>query len=546
VGLAGWARPFYLLSFIASDESVSPSVRALAWRLSLLSLPTWLLLPACGGARQPDPSRSRTLTLAVAGRMKGYALSRTRSYYDAVFATIAFEGLTRLDSSGTPRPSLATRWDVSPDGRTYRFTLRRNVRFHDGTAFGPADVARAWETALRAPRKTILYPWMLEDIEGADALAPGSTTSLRGVRVVDDSTVDVTLTRRIGQFPRLLAKTQAFIGAAGSTDVRPVGTGPWRWVSGAATGDVITLARNDRYWGARARMDSLRIRVIPDDQLVGAFRSGSVDCTADMTRQSRTELAARSDIRLIHTGPMGLVRIVLNLRTPALRNPDVRRALALALDRPRLAREVAAGPVIVANGALPPGVLGADPERPGQPYDPEAARRLLAASTVPLTDSLGIELPNDEVPEFSADFGTLLQSYWSAVGIHVYRRHSGNPMADMDVRISYPEVADPDDYLYSRFHSKMAFMAGNEGGFGDSLVDRWLDEGRMESDTAARARLMRLVNARIDSLVPNLFLWYAPVVTASSLRLNGCVAGLTTSTFVDTDLSGGVAAVTTP
>jgi ABC-type transport system substrate-binding protein len=529
------------LSITASEESMLPSIRGLAWRLFILGLSTGAILPACGGTHQPEASRSRTLTLAVAGRMKGYALSRTGAYYEAVFATLAFEGLTRLDSTGAPLPSLATRWAVSPDGRTYRFTLRRNVRFHDGTAFGPADVVRAWETALREPHHSVLYPWMLEDIEGADALTPGSRTPLRGARVADDSTLDVTLTRPLGQFLRQVAKTQAFIGAAASNDVRPVGTGPWRWVSGAATGDAILLARHDGYWGARPRMDSLRIRVIPDHQLVAAFDEGSVDCTVDMTRRSRTVLASRSDIRLTRTGPMGLVRIVLNLRTPALRDVRVRRALALALDRDRLAREVAAGPVLVANGPLPPGVLGADPERPGQPYDPEAARRLLAASGAVLPDSLGIELPRDEVPEFSTDFGMLLQSYWSAVGVRVYRRPNGNPTADMDVRISYPDVADPDDYLYSRFHSKMAGLGGNEGGFGDSLVDRWLDEGRMVSDTALRASLMRRTSARIDSLVPNLFLWYAPVVTASSLRLNGCVAGLASSTFVETDLTGDVA-----
>ncbi len=470
--------------------------------------------------------------------MKGFALSLTRGYYEAYFATLVFEGLTRIDSTGQAVPSLATGWQVSPDDRTYRFVLRSGVRFHDGTTFSASDVVRAWETALREPTTSIRHPWALDIIEGSAAVTTGRSTRLSGVRAVDDSTLEVRLSRPYPRFPRLIAESQTFIGAASANDSRPVGTGAWRWSSGKATGDTIRLARNDSYWGRRPLMDSVEIRVIPDSDLVRRFSSGEVDCTTDMTRDSRTALAARTDIRLTGSGPMGLVRIVFNLRNPTLRDVRVRRALGLALDRPRLAREASSGPVILANGPLPPGVLGAERRAPAMPYDPEMARRLLTESGLVLPETLSMQLPPDETPEFSADFSSLLVSYWDAVGIRAIRwQWPDSVMADIDVRVSYPDAADPDDYLYSRFHSSVAGMAGNEGGFGDSLVDRWLDEDRIVSDTAVRAGLMGKASARIDSLAPNIFLWFTPVLTASSTRLTSCEAGLATSIFTDVDLA---------
>ena len=501
----------------------------------VLSLCAW----ACGGTKHSFSSQSRTLRMAVEGRMEGYALARTRNFYEANFSTLVFEGLTKIDDQGRVEPSLARRWEVSPDGRVYRFTLRSGVRFHDGSGFGAADVPRAWEQALREPRVGDRHAWMLDNIVGADAIAPGSLAPLTGVRAVDDTTLEVRLVHRLTRFPAQLGETQAFIGAASSDDAHPVGTGPWRWVRGAATADEILLVRNPGYWGRPPKLDSLVVVVLPDSDLVDAFASGAVDCTVDMTRASRIALAARPDIRLNASGAPGMVRIVFNLRMPVLRELRVRRALVLALDRQRLAQEAAAGAVIHANGPLPRGTLGFDSLHVGARYDPAEASRLLLEARFPFDQPLRIVMPSVATPEFSADFSNLLQTYWRAVGVRVLPWDStSTSQPDLDLRISYPESADPDAYLYSRFHSRVAGMAGNKGGFADAIVDQLLDRGRQESDPAVRARLMREASDRIDDLVANIFLWFAPVLTASSTRLNGCVGGGPTSKYLDVDLAG--------
>jgi ABC-type transport system substrate-binding protein len=496
---------------------------------------TWVAAAPGGcGPAEPAERASRPLTVAVAGRMEGFALSRTRSFYSALFAALVFEGLTRVDSAGQLRPALATRWDTLDGGRRFRFHLRRDVRFHSGAPFTAHDVVRAWQTALRIPGDAGQHAWMLDPIEGSAEVSAGGKPLL-GARVVDDSTLDVHLTRPLTIFPQLISSAQAFVGAPESDDARPIGTGPWRWISGAAAADSIILGHHDMYWGAKPRMTRLVIRVVPDSQLVGAFASGAVDCTADVTRATMRALAARTDLRLIKVTPFGVVRMMLLVSKPPLNDIRVRRALAMALDRAQLARHVASGSVTVANGMLPPNVMGSDTSHSGVPYDPDGARRLLADAGFKRSRTLFVRLPEETPVEVSPDFFALLESYWRAIGVSVVRISGADAKADIDLHISYPDSRDPDDYLYARFHSSVAGIGGNLGHFRDSLVDRWLDSGRVVTDSAQRASLMRRTNARLDSVVANIFLWYVPVTTVSSTRINGCVAGMAYSTFVGTE-----------
>ena len=487
----------------------------------------------CGGsngAHAPD----KPLAIAVSGHMAGFALSRGRSFYSAIFDAMVFEGLTRIDTSGRVRPALATRWDTLDGGRRFRFHLRTGVRFHDGSAFSASDVVRAWQTALRITKDDDQHAWMLDPIHGAaDVSANGAP--LAGVRAIDDSTLDVQLSQPLTIFPQLISQTQAFIGARSSNDTRPVGTGPWAWQTGAADSDSILLARFGAYWGTRPRLASLIVRVVPDSMLLAAFARGDVDCTADLTSESLRALAARTDARLINTTPYGVVRLILDVSRAPLSDVRVRRALAMALDRPRLAANAAFTPAIVANGMLPPGVVGNDSTRPSIAYDPDAARRLLDEAGYPRSRALSLRLPDDNTVGIGAEVNSLLTSYWRAVGLTVLRATQADAHPDIDLHVSYPDSKEPDDYLYSRFHSSVAGTAGNTGNFRDSLVDRWLDSGRVARDSAQRAALMQRTDARIDSLSPNIFLWYIPVTSISTTRLNGCVAGMAYSTFVNTE-----------
>src|SRR4051812_41107705 len=115
-----------------------------------------------------------------------------------------FDGLTRFEPDARVEPALAERWDVSPDGATYTFHLRRGVTFHDGSPFSAKNVVASWQRALDPATKSgaaqFLFP-----IKGAREFNAGKATSIAGVTARDDSTLVVVLTEPLAIFVKMLA-----------------------------------------------------------------------------------------------------------------------------------------------------------------------------------------------------------------------------------------------------------------------------------------------------------------------------------------------------
>ncbi|MEM7258064.1 MAG: ABC transporter substrate-binding protein, partial [Pseudomonadota bacterium] len=153
---------------------------------------------------------------------------------EVVYANI-FEGLTRFASDGSVIPGLASSWDISEDGLTYTFTLRADVKFHDGSDFDASDVKFSLDRA-RAENSTNAQKQLF--------------TGIDNVAVVDDKVV-VTLTQPNGALLFNLAWGDAVILSPDTFDkakTNPIGTGPFvfaDWVQG----DRIEITRNPDYWG---------------------------------------------------------------------------------------------------------------------------------------------------------------------------------------------------------------------------------------------------------------------------------------------------------
>jgi len=161
-----------------------------------------------------------------------------------------FDGLTRFTPDAKVEPALASRWDVSPDGRTYTFHLRTGVTFHDGTSFTARNVVSSWQRALDPKTKSgaaqFLFP-----IKGARAFNADSTKTISGLTVRDDTTLTVTLAEPLAIFTKMLAMPVAAIvptNVAQNFGEHPVGTGPWKLVEWKHD-DYLLFARNPSYFG---------------------------------------------------------------------------------------------------------------------------------------------------------------------------------------------------------------------------------------------------------------------------------------------------------
>jgi peptide/nickel transport system substrate-binding protein len=483
---------------------------------------------ACGETRFPTPPQDAPVVrVSSPAPVPRIAPEQGWSYYDAQVGGYIFEGLTRVNQEGVLVPALAQAWTTSPDGRTYRFALRSGIRFHDGTAFGAPQVVRAWSALLRLPSESLTHPWMLDGIEGAAAFSDGQTRAVRGLEVIDDTTLVVRLAAPLAFFPTLLSHPQTAVAAAASTDASPIGTGPWRFASRDST--EIRLVRNDGYWDTPPVLDSLIHRYVPDSLMAQAFNAGWVDLASEVPAPVLMEWRTRSDIGFVESEAETVTRLVINMREPAFADVRVRRALNHAVNAQLLARATAAASVVRAAGAIPPSLPGADLDREPYAFDPALARTLLEAGGYPEDRPLRLRVPSPGLSDFPAESGALLRDYFEAIGLKVELTVGSSGIenalldrtADLVMTVWVGDYPDGDAFLYPLYHSDLAGSAGNEGAYRNPEADRLMDASRRELDPTRRAELLRAADRVIFDDAPAVFLWFTRTATVYSLRLSG-------------------------
>lgn len=293
-----------------------------------------------------------------------------------------YAGLTRLDETGEPYPSLASGWQVSDDGRTYEFTLRPDLEFSDGTALTADDVRRSW-LRLLDPSTGSTAPDVLSVVEGAtEAMAGTVEPDEVGIRAPDATTLVVELRHPASYFVEITATPATFVvpphADATATWQRAdafVGSGPYV-VDGTEDADLL-LRANDAYVAGPPPIDELRWVAGVDGDPVTAFAAGEVDLVG-VPGWDATWLAYDADLgpRLHRAEPLSVSYLGFDTTRPPFDDARVRRAFALALDRERLV-PLAEGSAGVAAASIVPPALWPDGYAPPIESDPAEARRLL-------------------------------------------------------------------------------------------------------------------------------------------------------------------------
>jgi ABC-type transport system substrate-binding protein len=482
-------------------------------RLPLAAL--LLLLAACRGG---EPAHRRTLVDArdrYDPKSLDPALSTDVPTGRAV--SYLFDGLTRFSPDAKVGPALATRWDVSPDGRSYLFHLRSGVRFHDGTPLHASDVVHSFTRVLDPANKSG-RPWPLYPIAGARDFAAGKSPAVAGLVAVDDSTVRITLDTALAIFPKLLAMPVASVVPAKiSADFgeHPIGTGPWtlvRWQHD----DFVLLASNPDYFGGKPKLDSLMIRIIPEPSTaVAEFESGNVDLLyvpeADAPRWEQTD---EKKALLTSAPALRLWYVALNTTRGPLRDARVRQALNHAVDARTILDKLLGGRGHLATGVIPPTLDGADTSRAPYAYDPAAAKKLLAAAGYP--NGLGIELWLPQDPTF-ARVAESIQSYLAAVGVRAKivqresaaaREASRNGKTDMFVKDWYADYPDAENFLYPLLHGANRGVGGNVSFYENPTFDRIVSAARTEQDSTKRDALYRQADSLSFADAPMIYLFF--------------------------------------
>ena len=366
-----------------------------------------ILIAVCGCVTGDRSARDRGY-LVVAAPGDGYGLGGSAELGVYPLNTTIYEPLVRLSADYRAEPLLATRWELVPPN-TWRFHLRRGVRFHNGAPF-TAEAVR-WTMERMARRGT-----------GSTNIAPGST------RVIDDSTVDITPVVPNRRLPEQLVHPEYGIMAAGSDPThRPIGTGPFMFADYRAS-DHITVARFDGYWGGRAQLPGITFRFIPDPATrVLSLRAGESDVVEEFPREV-------SDAHVVYSPVSGyeVLYVSLHGKLPYDLGSDraVRRAIAASIDRTRIARDVWAGAADPTPTVVPAAALGAFASLiHGTDHDATAARAILdsagwrvgadgvrARQGRRLSLTLVVGFPN---PQIHRPMPELVQSALREIGIDV-------------------------------------------------------------------------------------------------------------------------------
>ncbi len=291
-----------------------------------------------------------------------------------------YETLVARDAQMQLRPGLAESWRVV-DETTWEFRLRPGVRFHDGAPLTSADVAASFQRVPNVPGNPNPYTIYLSGVTG--------------VEVVDDLTFRI---RTSGPLPILPTNlTQIFIvprsvAAKGNPEFNSgeaaIGTGPFR-VASWSTNAPLVLRRHEGWWAGRAAWETASLMPIPNDTArVAALLAGDVDFINNVALQDAGRIEADRRFALF-TGPsVYAVNIYPDVERQAppgveangqnpMRDPRVRRAMSLALNREAIARQIMEGFADPTDQAAPPFVFGAIPDRPVPAQDLAGARNLL-------------------------------------------------------------------------------------------------------------------------------------------------------------------------
>jgi peptide/nickel transport system substrate-binding protein len=292
------------------------------------------------------------------------------------------------------RPMLAERWE-NPSPTTWRFHLRRGVKFHSGDTLTAEDVKFTVDYQLANKGTSRVY------------LGP-----TQGARVIDTHTVEITTEK---PFPALLYNLSRFpimpravqkLGVEAYAG-RPIGTGPYRFVEWLR-GQRIVFEANPDYWGGAPGPKRLVFRPIRDPSTRAAeLKAGGVDIIINPPLPQLRDLATGATT-VVRVEGGRLVAFPINTLKKPLDDPRVRRAINHAVDRESIVKSLLQGYGTALGQPFSPGWLGYNPELKPYAYDPKKARELLAEAGYPggfdvdWSISVGALLADKEIAEATA------------------------------------------------------------------------------------------------------------------------------------------------
>lgn len=435
-----------------------------------------------------------------------------------------YEGLVSEAPDGTLAPGVAMTWTLSSDSRVYRFSLRPEARWSDGSPV----LADQFVAAMRhAVDPSVASPAadLVRAVAGARQILAGERpVETLGVRAIDPLTLEITLEEPTAYFLSLLTHAVFYprhpASAGTDTPAYAISNGPYRfkeWVPNAH----IEVERNPHYWD-REHVSIGRVIYYPIASEANEYlryRAGDLDITNSVPVSSIPDIRRERPDELRTAPFLGTYFLALNLqRPPFANNADLRRALSLAIDRDALARQVLRETQVPAWSLVPPGTAGYEPQR-DPAYALSQAERLAKARELYARATAGPGKPR----ELRVIYGNSDVVRTTLIAIASMWREAFGLNVDIyteEFRVYLQTQKDPDQWQVLRYawladyDDPFTFLdlfrsdsPTNVFGFRDERFDSLLEASQRSQDPLLRANLLQEAEARLmeDTVLIPLF-----------------------------------------
>ncbi len=443
---------------------------------------------------------------------------------------LIFEGLVGLDAMLKLKPRLAESWNISADGKTVTFKLRKGVKWHDGKPFTSKDVVFTHNVIRNSKRPTVWRAHM----EGIDT-----------IDTPDDHTAIVRYRKPYG--PALSSWTVGIIAEhayggdiAKASDqesgAHGIGTGPFkfaRWESG----ERIVLEANTNYWGGVPYIDSVEFLLNKQSSAqLELLKAGKLDFAelTDLAEWSREvhqpEFRKRFEVGTEVESRFRM--IAWNGLRDQYEDPRVRVALAHALDRARVIEDLLVGHAQPLSAPFFPTMYGADPRISPYPFDLSTAVTMLDEANFPVKDgkrftveliarvSQRTNMEDQMMAIFRRDFASIGVKL-DVVYLKTRDFFDRIVLREFDAALIgwLPSIPDPDPY--ELLHSSQINQGPNYAGYSNAEVDKLLDGARATSDRSERKAQYHDAHRLIHQEEPYTMLYAANGLYVWNRRIKG-------------------------
>lgn len=463
--------------------------------------------------------------------------TKVQSEKEKILSNLIFDSFIKIDNKGSIQPGIAESWEISNDGKTYTFYLRKDVQWHNGNKLTSRDVKA---TILKATQQK------QQDINENKVVKMPEYTNIKDIKTIDSYTLEVSLYKsdadflyklNIGILPEeVIEKLKA---TEYNNILEPIGVGPYKVEEKSS--DIVKLHKFENYFNEEPYIDIINIKIYPDvHSAKEAFDRKEIDVLH--IEPNEWEIIENIDDTALHEFPSSYFEFVaLNHRNDIFNDLNVKKAMQYAIDREKLLQEAVMGRGIVIDTPILPTSWAYNSKLVTHQYNPSKARQLLKDAGWVMEDSSGVLEKNIGGRKQKLQFDLLVNMsnpsrYRAAMYIQKSLKDVGI-FVEL-VNISWEELLDKvykKDYdaaimgwklsenpdLSLMFSSNEIRKGNNFISYSNPELDEILLQIKTETSTSNRKKLLYKAQEIISSELPYLFLYSPNNLIAVSKNIKG-------------------------